>query len=257
MFISLEITPPKRNVEKISNIINMAKGLFDTINLTDTPIGEPRIPSFILAILLKHRFNIEPIVHYKTVNMNSMMLKSVLYGCVASGVRKFLFMRGDNPVEGSTISDISPEDLAIWARNELGIETGLAIGWPTSVERIASKLMSKPNYVFTQVFLTLRDAEDFRRMFDKAAEKVGWKPPVYCTHLAHCEESIETLRQVAESMGIKSPDFRIGVDVDIELLEGLSRFFDGFMISSPGNYEYAIKLAETIRSKHTGLENDC
>ncbi|MEM3712785.1 MAG: methylenetetrahydrofolate reductase [Thermoproteota archaeon] len=249
MFISLEITPPKRNVEKISNVITMAKGVFDAINLTDTPIGEPRIPGFILAIVLKQSFNVEPIVHYKTVNMNSMMLKSVLYGCAAVGIRKFLFMRGDNPVEGSPISDISPENLAVWARNELGIEAGLAIGWPTSVEKIVSKLESKPSYVFTQVFLTLKDAESFRRMFDEAAEKVGWKPPVYCTHLAHCEESIETLRQVAESMRIESPDFRIGIDTDIALLEGLMRFFDGFMISSPGNYEYAIKLAETIRSK--------
>lgn len=248
MFISLEITPPKRNVEKIFNVITMAKGVFDAINLTDTPIGESRIPGFILAILLKQRFNVEPIVHYKTVNMNSMMLKSVLYGCVAAGVRKFLFMRGDNPVEGSPISDISPEELAVWAKNELGVEAGLAIGWPTSVERIISKLTSKPSYVFTQVFLTLKDAESFRRMFDEAADRVGWKPPVYCTHLAHCEESVETLRQVAESIGIKSPDFKIGIDTDIALLKELKRYFDGFMISSPGNYEYAIRLAETMRS---------
>lgn len=247
MFISLEVTPPKKGVEKVLNTVLRAKGLVDAINVTDTPFGQPRIPGFVFAIMIRERLGVEPIVHYKTVNMNLTALKSVLYGSVAAGVRRFLFMRGDNPAEGSPISDVSPEDLSAWARKELGVEVGLALGWPISVEKIALKLSAKPDYVFTQIFLRTEDAQKFREMFDEAAEKTGWRPPVYCTHLVHCEENLETLREVARLMGLETPGFKLGIEANVGFLRELESFFNGFMISSPGGYEHAIKLAEALR----------
>jgi 5,10-methylenetetrahydrofolate reductase len=247
MFISLEATPPKKSVEKVLNTILQAKGLVDTINVTDTPLGQPRIPGFIFALMIREKLGIEPIVHYKTINMNLTSLKSVLYGCVAAGVKRFLFMKGDNPAEGSPISDVSPEELSAWARKELGVEAGLALGWPISVDKIASKLSAKPDYVFTQIFLTLKDAERFREMFDEAAEKIGWSPPVYCTYLVHCEENLATLKEVARLMGLEAPRFKLGIEADLSFLKELESFFNGFMISSPGGYEHAIKLVETLR----------
>ncbi|MEM2262009.1 MAG: methylenetetrahydrofolate reductase, partial [Ignisphaera sp.] len=109
------------------NIVKQVRDSVDAVNITDTPLGQPRIPGFIFAIILRERLGVEPIVHYKTINMNLTNLKSVLYGCVATGVKKFLFMRGDNPIEGSPISDISPEELSMWAKKELNVETGLAV----------------------------------------------------------------------------------------------------------------------------------
>ncbi|MGQ9479420.1 MAG: methylenetetrahydrofolate reductase [Thermoproteota archaeon] len=251
MFISLEVTPPKRGVEKAMAVVDRAKRLVDAVNVTDTPFGQPRIPGFIFAILLRERLGVEPIVHYKTVNMNLTTLKSVLYGCVAAGVKRFLFMRGDDPAEGTPISDISPENLAAWAMDELDVEAGLALGWPTSLEKIASKLSVKPRYLFTQIFLNVEDAEKFHRIFNEAAEKVGWRPPVYCTHLVHCEENIETLKQVARLMGLKTPDFKTDLESNVNFLMDLKRFFNGFLISSPGGYGHALKLIEAIR-RNTG-----
>jgi|YelNatPaOPRAMG01_1025707.scaffolds.fasta_scaffold31134_2 predicted nucleic acid-binding Zn-ribbon protein len=247
MFISLEVTPPKKGVEKVLNTVLRAKGLVDAINVTDTPLGQPRIPGFIFALMIKERLGVEPIVHYKTANMNLTGLKSVLYGCVAAGVKRFLFMTGDKPAEGSLISDVSPEDLSAWARKELSVEAGLALGWPISVEKIALKLSAKPDYVFTQIFLTIKDAERFREMFDEAAEETGWRPPVYCTHLVHCEENLATLKEVARLMGFEAPGFKVGVEANVSFLRELESFFNGFMISSPGGYEHAIELAEALR----------
>ncbi|MEM2941006.1 MAG: methylenetetrahydrofolate reductase [Thermoproteota archaeon] len=247
MFISLEVTPPRKGVEKVFNTVLRAKDLVDAINVTDTPFGQPRIPGFVFAIMIKEKLGVEPIVHYKTVNMNLTGLKSGLYACAAAGVRRFLFMKGDNPAEGSLISDVSPENLSEWARKELGVEVGLAMGWPISAEKIALRLSAKPDYVFTQIFLTVKDAERFHEMFDEAVEKTGWRPPVYCTHLVRCEENLDTLKEVARLMGFEAPSFKLGIDANVSFLRELEGFFNGFMISSPGGYEHAIKLAEALR----------
>jgi 5,10-methylenetetrahydrofolate reductase len=247
MFLSLEITPPKRDVEKVINIVKKARDIVSTVNITDTPLGQPRIPGFLFAIMLKERLGVEPIVHYKTVNMNLTNLKSVLYGCVAAGVRRFLFMRGDNPAEGLPISDISPEDLSLWAKRELGVEVGLAVSWPTSIDKLVSKLSAKPDYVFTQIFLSVEDAEMFRRTFEEAAEKAEWFPPLYCTYLVLCEENLPTLREVARLMGLEAPSFKLDMETNINFIHELERFFEGFMISSPGGYEHAIRLVKSLR----------
>lgn len=247
MFLSLEITPPKRDVEKVMNIVKQVRDVVDAVNITDTPFGQPRIPGFIFAIILRERLGIEPIVHYKIVNMNLTNLKSVLYGCVAAGVKKFLFMRGDNPIEGSPILDISPEELSTWAKKELNVETGLAVSWPISMDKLVPKLLAKPDYVFTQIFLSIEDAERFRSMFDEAANKVGWFPPVYCTHLVFCEENLTTLKEVARLMGLEAPNFKLDIETNVNFITELERFFEGFMISSPGGYDHAIQLIKTLK----------
>ncbi|MEM2089007.1 MAG: methylenetetrahydrofolate reductase [Thermoproteota archaeon] len=247
MFISLEVTPPKKDVERVLNTVLRARGLVDAINVTDTPFGQPRIPGFIFAIMIKEKLGVEPIVHYKTVNMNLTGLKSGLYGCAAAGVKRFLFMKGDDPAEGSPISDVTPEKLSEWAKKELGVEVGLALGWPISADKIALRLSAKPDYVFTQIFLNINDAERFYEMFNEAVEKTGWRPPVYCTHLVYCKENLETLKEVARLMGFEAPSFKLDIEANVSFIRELEVFFNGFMISSPGGYEHAIKLAEALR----------
>ncbi len=250
MFVSLEVTPPKRRVEKLFGILSEINGYVDAVNITDTPLGRPRTPSFTFAYIIKRFLKLEPIVHLKTINMNRVALKSIVYGCVNIGVQMFLIMRGDPPVEGTHVSDTSPEMLVSWIKEELPeAKAGLTAGWPTSIERLVSKLKAKPDYLFTQVFFTRRDAERFIGVFKEASREAGWRPPVYYTHIVLVPGNWKTVKAVAELSGIELPELRMGLERSLEFVEDLSSIFDGVMVSSPGDYKAAVKLVKALSKR--------
>ena len=241
MFISLEVTPPKRHVDRVLSVIREALSFVDTVNITDTPFGRPRIPSFVFAHIVKERFNADPIVHMKTINMNKVALKSILYGCNEVRLKSFLFIRGDEPAEGTSVTDFTPEALANWARSKFpGVKIGLAAGWPIDVDRLVSKLSVKPDFIFTQIFLSQRDAEEFIERFDNAVSNVGWRPPVYFTYLVHAKENLPIIKMISELMGQKFDEKTLNLHESLDFVEKLCSLFDGFMVSSPKSYSAAI-----------------
>src|SRR5215475_13889810 len=98
--ITSELTPPK-GVDLTDVFAKAAslKGYVDAFNLTESPRARMAIAPSAVARLLLDR-GIEPIVQITARDRNRIAIQSDILGAAALGVRSFVFMAGDPPVNG-------------------------------------------------------------------------------------------------------------------------------------------------------------
>ncbi len=251
MFLSLELVPPRSNIEKILKRIEPIVNLVDAFNITDTPFGMPRIPSMIFASIILQKFNVKTIVHVKTINMNRVALKSIIYGCAAIGVYGILVVRGDKPSEGNEVSDTWPEELVSWGKTDekvSSLKMGMIAGPPLDQQRLTKKLGAKPDFMVTQVMLKIDNAKEFHRNLMNIFKVYGWIPQVYVTLVVPTEKNSEAIKEIAKLAGIPIPNnVVIPLEEFRDIVNDLEKIYDGVIISSPMDLDGGIEFIKMLR----------
>ena len=128
--VSVELDPPAgTSPEKVLEAgRRLHEAGIDAVNIADGPRATARMSPISLAVLLKERIGIEPIVHYCCRDRNLIGMQSDLIGAHALGFHSVLLVTGDPPKLGdypfaTAVFDVDSIGLVKIARNlNLGLD---------------------------------------------------------------------------------------------------------------------------------------
>ncbi|MFX0045929.1 MAG: methylenetetrahydrofolate reductase [Candidatus Hermodarchaeota archaeon] len=98
LVVTAEVGPPQgSDAALVAERVEMIRNHCDAINVTDNPLGVPRMSSLACARLIIDA-GVEPIMHIATRSRNEILLQSELFGASALGIRNLLFITGDEAI---------------------------------------------------------------------------------------------------------------------------------------------------------------
>ncbi len=174
--VSVELDPPRGlNPRKALEGAAYLKSLgADCINIGDSPMARVRMSAISLAVLMKERVGIEPIIHFTTRDRNLMAIQSDLLGAHALGIRNVIALTGDPPSSGEYARATGVWDVdsigfikvlkmlnagADWAGNSIGSGTDFFVACaanPTAddvdleIDRVRRKIEAGADVLMTQ-----------------------------------------------------------------------------------------------------------
>jgi homocysteine S-methyltransferase len=188
--VSVELDPPRGlNPRKVIEGAQYLKQLgADCINIGDSPMARVRMSAIAMAVLVRDRAGIEPIIHFTTRDRNLMAIQSDLLGAHALGIRNVIALTGDPPSSGDYARATGVWDVdsigfikvlkmlnegTDWAGNSIGRKTDFFVACaanPTAddvdveVGRVRRKLEAGADVLMTQ---QIYSAEILERFLDK------------------------------------------------------------------------------------------
>ncbi len=185
--VSVELDPPRGlNPRKVIEGAQYLKRLgADCINIGDSPMARVRMSAIAMAVLVRDRAGIEPIIHFTTRDRNLMAIQSDLLGAHALGIRNVIALTGDPPSTGDYARATGVWDVdAIgfikilkmlnggtdWAGNSIGKGTDFFVACaanPTAdnvdveVDRVRRKLDAGADVLMTQQIYSADILEGF------------------------------------------------------------------------------------------------
>ncbi|MHA2380240.1 MAG: methylenetetrahydrofolate reductase [Candidatus Thorarchaeota archaeon] len=108
--VTAEVGPPHgSDTVVVAERVGMVKEHCDAVNVTDNPLGIPRMSNLACARLVLDA-GVEPIMHMATRSRSQMLLQSEMFGAFALGVHNVLFITGDRAIaESKSQSNVVPE----------------------------------------------------------------------------------------------------------------------------------------------------
>lgn len=248
--LSFEIFPPKTekglaNLYNELDILSQYNPAF--ISVTYGAGGSTRERTFDLAIEIKNRYNVDPVVHFTCVSHSQDEIQEYLEKIKANGIKNILALRGDPP-EGEDkftptkdgfhyanelvdfISKINGFDIAVAGYPEGHTE---AIDFKTDILNLKRKVDAGASIIITQLFF---DNNDFFN-FEKEARKSGITVPIIPGIMPIT--SVAQIEKITELCGAKIPE---------ELSSQLSKCNSENNACEAG-IEYSIKQCEELK-KH-------
>jgi homocysteine S-methyltransferase len=185
--VSVELDPPRGlNPRKVIEGAQYLKQLgADCINIGDSPMARVRMSAIAMAVLVKERAEIEPIIHFTTRDRNLMAIQSDLLGAHALGIRNVIALTGDPPSSGDYARATGVWDVDSigfikilkmlneghdWAGNSIGKATDFFVACaanPTAdnvdleVDRVRRKLDAGADVLMTQQIYSAEILESF------------------------------------------------------------------------------------------------
>jgi homocysteine S-methyltransferase len=174
--VSVELDPPRGlNPRKaLEGAAHLKQLGVDCINIGDSPMARVRMSAIALAVLIKEKIGVEPIIHFTTRDRNLMAIQSDLLGAHALGIRNVIALTGDPPSSGdyaraSGVWDVDSIGLikilkmlnqgSDWAGNSIGKGTEWLVACaanPTAqdvdveVDRVRRKIEAGADVLMTQ-----------------------------------------------------------------------------------------------------------
>jgi homocysteine S-methyltransferase len=185
--VSVELDPPRGlNPRKvIEGAQHLAKLGADCINIGDSPMARVRMSAIAMAVLVRDRAGIEPIIHFTTRDRNLMAIQSDLLGAHALGIRNVIALTGDPPSTGDYARATGVWDVdsigfikvlkmlnegTDWAGNSIGRKTEFFVACaanPTAddvdieVNRVRRKIEAGADVLMTQQIYSADVLEQF------------------------------------------------------------------------------------------------
>jgi homocysteine S-methyltransferase len=185
--VSVELDPPRGlNPRKVIEGAQHLKQLgADCINIGDSPMARVRMSAIAMAVLVRDRAGIEPIIHFTTRDRNLMAIQSDLLGAHALGIRNVIALTGDPPSTGDYARATGVWDVDSigfikilkmlntgfdWTGNSIGKATDFFVACaanPTAdnvdveVERVRRKLDAGADVLMTQQIYSADILESF------------------------------------------------------------------------------------------------
>ena len=185
--VSVELDPPRGlNPRKVIEGAQYLKTLgADCINIGDSPMARVRMSAIAMAVLVRERAGIEPIIHFTSRDRNLMAIQSDLLGAHALGIRNVIALTGDPPSSGdyaraTGVWDVDSIGLikilkmfnggTDWAGNSIGKGTDFFVACaanPTAdnvdleVDRVRRKLDAGADLLMTQQIYSAAILESF------------------------------------------------------------------------------------------------
>jgi homocysteine S-methyltransferase len=280
--VSVELDPPRGlNPRKVIEGAAQLKALgVDCINIGDSPMARVRMSAVALAVLMKERVGVEPIIHFTSRDRNLMAIQSDLLGAHALGIRNVIALTGDPPSTGdyaraSGVWDVDSIGLikilkmlnggTDWAGNSIGKGTEFFVACAANpaadnveleLDRVRRKLEAGADVLMTQ---QIYSADILQSFFERLGEinvpvLVGIMPLQSYRHAEFIHNELagvfvpedvrERMRRAGEN-GIAE-----GLAHAIELLEECRPHVNGaYIVPSFGRYEVAGELVSAAKRR--------
>ena len=155
--IIIELTPPSkpRKVNELLEIIpyfmNIGVRIFD---IPESPLARSTVNSIVISAMIKKEYpEVKVIPHIRVIDLNQVLLRSLVLGAVYANIDHILLIRGDIPEHAIYLSKLSPIE-ALQTLNDLreeySIKLGLGIDLRYKTSYIEMKIRAKPNFLMTQ-----------------------------------------------------------------------------------------------------------
>ncbi|HVA64094.1 MAG TPA: bifunctional homocysteine S-methyltransferase/methylenetetrahydrofolate reductase, partial [Terriglobales bacterium] len=252
----------------------------DAINIPDGPRANARMSNQALAVMMRAKLAIEPVLHYCCRDRNVISMQSDLLGSYALGVRNLILITGDPPKLGNypdatAVFDVDAIGLTNLVHNlnrgldlggnAVGGQTGFVIGvganpgavnYEEELRRFAWKVEAGAEYVVTQPVFDLELMERF--LTDTARYRLPLIAGIWpLASLRQAEFMQNELRvQVPEAVlgrmrGAKTAEAakREGLEIAKEMVRALRARVAGVQISVLGRDEAAVELLRTAQGR--------
>ncbi|MDO4542714.1 MAG: methylenetetrahydrofolate reductase [Bacillota bacterium] len=187
-FIMVEVKPPKNgDMAPILKIIaDLKEKGVTSITFPDRPGGIPRADAVLTAVKVKDEINIDVVPHVACSGRDRVLLRSLLLGAHANGIRNMFFVSG---AQSSVNSGVSSAEVSVCS--SLGLmELASDLNRFDLIKnplRIGGTVNYKNIYIDEEIKLVRTKMEQGALFF--------FSHPVYT------EEDVETVRQIAKSTG--------------------------------------------------------
>ena len=281
----VEILPPRGGdpSRELRSAAFFQKHGADGINIPDGPRANARMSNQALAVMMRSALRIEPVLHYCCRDRNVISMQSDLLGGYALGLRNLILITGDPPKLGNY-----PDATAVFDVDSIGLTNlvhnlnrgldlgGNAVGGQTSfligvganpgavnyeeeLRRYRWKIEAGADYVVTQPVFDLELLERF--LADTTSHRVPLIAGIWpLTSLRQAEFMQNELRvqvpeRVLERMRAAQnaeAARRTGLDIAIEMVEGLRARIAGVQISVLGRDEAGRELLAAAGARAAG-----
>ncbi len=283
--VSVEVDPPlgidpSKAIEGARVLKEMG---VDAVNIADGPRATARMSPMALAMLIKDRVGIDPIVHYCCRDRNLLGMQMDLIGAEALGLRNLLIITGDPPKMGhypdaTAVFDLDSVGLIhfvanlnngldfaerpIKQRTHLLIGCGVnpgAIDLDLEVERYKLKVQAGAEFVFSQPIYEPNLLENFLKRIEKVKPIPFFAGVLPLASLRNAEflhnevPGMQVPAPIMEALrkaSTKEAQHEIGLSVARETLAAAKKMkgIQGAYIFPPfGNFKAVEKLLEVIR----------
>ncbi|MDI6840533.1 MAG: bifunctional homocysteine S-methyltransferase/methylenetetrahydrofolate reductase [bacterium] len=264
--LSLEIDPPRCiDFDKELNAAQNFKAMGgECVNVSDTPMARLRMSPISLAHIIKHRVDIDVILHCTCRDRNLIAIQSDLIGAYSLGIRNILALTGDPPSVGdypfaAAVFEITSDKLieiinslnrgVDWLGNPIGKPTSFFIGVAGKLnepERVKEKAMKGIGFIQTQPVFDIKEIQSFVKEVAELHIPVitGILPLVSVRHAEFIQNEVPGITipdKVMKRMRDGAADE--GVKIAHELFDEIKLICNGVCIMPPfGKYELVEKI---------------
>lgn len=166
MKVSYELNPPKildgkfdydrlnKDLIKFNSKITEIRGLVDSVHITDSVLGIPRISSISIA----KDFDIKVRCSLRVRDRNFLALLQLVTDAILNNIDGLLIIKGDEPIDNSIDSGLKPSSI-VRQLNELGfskkIKLFLSIPCNPTKDAIEKKISAEPYGLITQTISSI------------------------------------------------------------------------------------------------------
>ncbi|MEN2999017.1 MAG: hypothetical protein ABDH61_00305 [Acidilobaceae archaeon] len=240
MELVFEIEPVKRR-ETLEDRLRRLEGIVDWIDIPDSPLGTTRFSSPLASCMSKGISSLKVLSHIRVIDVNRIALEAMLKGLSLCGVEGVVFLRGDVVDSVPVIRDVEPEEAVRTAKSlELPLLVGLTLSLRKSPEEVEARLRAGAD-----LYLALNLSEGNMWKLESAAKIARGKRVIpYLVLLT--EKNREKLRPLLGKAPLYDAEGALKLS---EAIASLSNPPSGLLLSSPGDFEAGLRLAEALRKR--------
>lgn len=218
--IIAEVTP-LLNRDKLVRKLEQVSQYVHFIDIPESPGGRPTAHSIAVGVLAK-RIGLEPIVHFRLLDLNMTAFKSLLGAARLLDIGHVVMLQGDPPLEGAAVRDVATE-----AAVDLAKKMGLKAGALLSLRRDYRKRLE----IGADFYLALH--------FREPAQLEDLPPVVYPYVIIGTDKNVELLGKLGQ------PYFT--PQEAVEVIERMRGLVPGAVISAPGDFGALLQVLSRIR----------
>ncbi len=235
MEIWLEVSLKK--ISRIKKLVESTSNIVDCYDLPESPAGYPALNSIALSVYMRHVLNVCSIPHIRLYDINTNALLSIANALEELGINKLVLLRGDKPVYGETVKELTSEKaLEILREHGYKLEIGLILSLNYPLEEIYKRLeMGADFYLAINVDLTR--IEKYAKVWDYSRKK-GVK--LYSYLLIGTENNIGLFKKLNQPF--------VALEEIPTFIENLRDMTDGFIVSAPKEYERMKEIVMNVKN---------
>jgi len=232
-----ELEPTKNN-EKLAKRVEKLAGVVDAIDIPEAPMGKPIAHAAILAAYIKAKYGIDAIPHVRVSDLNTVGLLSILGGLRATGIEEAVLLKGDPPIVGKEVEELTVESAAEVASSRLSgrPRLGAMMSLRYSLEAITKRLQAPLDF-----YLVLRPSYSLEKLEQVSKLAKSLNKRLYTYIIVASSRNYPQLRE----MLVGQPVYNI--DEAVRFATKIQRLVDGILISSPGDVDAISETAQRIK----------
>ncbi len=226
---------PLQNKEKLEARLRALIPHFDVIDIPEAPLGNPSVSSALLAVYIWSKYGIKVIPHIKVTDVNSLALINIVNGLATIGIEEVVVLKGDPPRIGSTVEDVTvesvPDFVKKYSKNIPRLGALISLRYPRN---LIERRLNKP-FAFYYILRPIVDLDKLAWL-SREARRNGKRLYAYIIVMS------EKNKPILQSLLGDQPVYE--TKEAITIMERLSSLVDGFIVSSPGDVNAMISVAQ-------------